>query len=243
MQFKGIDVSHHNGEINWESVRNSEIEFAIIRTGYGMEIPNQKDKEFEHNYSECKRLGIPVGAYHYSYAKSVEAAKKELEFFLKIVSGKQFEYPMFFDIEDVSLNSLDKQTLTDIVIEFCGGLREAGYYAGLYSNPNWLCNMLDFKRLKGFDLWLAKWGSKSDQGFEESMWQYSSRGRINGIAGDVDLDISYKNYPEIIKALGLNGFAAPPKKNCTVTAVKSNLSLSEAKVISTKLRDLGMTVL
>lgn len=243
MQFKGIDVSHHNGEINWKSVKDSEIEFAIIRAGYGIENPNQVDKKFEHNYSECKRLGIPVGAYHYSYARSVEDAKKELEFFLKIVSGKQFEYPMFFDIEDVSLNSLGKQTLTDIVVKFCSGLREAGYYAGLYSNPNWLCNMLDYERLKDYDLWLAQWGPKSDPHFEKSMWQYSSGGRIDGIAGDVDLDISYKNYPEIIKALGLNGFAAPEKKNCTVTAVKSGLSSAEAEVISTKLRDLGMTLL
>lgn len=96
---KGIDVSKHQGKIDWHRVKNSGVDFAILRAGYG-KYDNQKDERFEENYSNAKNAGIKLGAYHYSYAKSVDDAKKEAEIFLKWISGKQFEYPVAFDVEE-----------------------------------------------------------------------------------------------------------------------------------------------
>lgn len=206
MEYKGIDVSKHNGNINWEEVKRSGIEFAILRAGVGRECVKQKDDKFEYNYSECKRVGIPVGAYHYSYARDPADAEKELAFFLKLIGGKKFEYPLCFDIEDKQLNGISKKILTDNVVTFCGGLENAGYYAAVYCNTDWLNNRLEAKRMERFDLWLADWRKTPDTRAKKGMWQYYNKGHIVGIDGDVDLDISYKNYPELIKAKGLNGF-------------------------------------
>lgn len=206
MEYKGIDVSKHNGKIDWESVKKSGIEFAILRAGFGRENAKQKDCCFEYNYSECKRVGIPVGAYHYSYARNPDDAEKELDFFLKLIDGKKFEYPLCFDIEDKQLDGISKKILTDNVVTFCGGLENAGYYAAVYCNTDWLNNRLEAKRLERFDLWLADWRKVPDSRAKKGMWQYYNKGHVVGIDGNVDLDISYKNYPELIKAKGLNGF-------------------------------------
>lgn len=241
MTKKGIDVSHHQDVIDWNKVKAAGIEFALLRACYGIESPKQVDSQFERNYSECKRLGIPVGAYHYSYATSPEGAKRELEFFLKIIKGKTFEYPVMFDIEDKTLMKLPKSVLTENVIAFCGGLEKAGYYAALYSNPDWLTKRLDYARIKRFDLWLADWRKNPSKAFPHGIWQYSETGRVDGINGYVDLDIAYKDYPTIIKKAGLNGFGeAEPRFE--VTAAKSGLESSAADVLSAKLKDLGMLV-
>lgn len=133
-------------------------------------------------------------------------ARSELDFFLKIIDGKQFEYPLYDDVEDAKLDGCSAKTITDNIIAFCEGLEKAGYCAGIYCNTYWLNNRIDFKRLERFELWLADWRKSPDTRAVKGMWQYSSTGRINGIVGDVDLDVAYKNYTEIIKSKGLNGF-------------------------------------
>lgn len=242
VNIKGIDVSRHNGSIDWERVKESGISFAILRAGFGKENPNQIDRQFEKNYSECKRLGIPVGAYHYSYAVTPADARSELEFFLKIIGGKQFEYPLYYDVEDKKLDGCSAKTVTDNIIEFCRGLEKAGYYAGIYCNTYWLNERIERERVEGFDIWLADWRKNPDTRAAKGMWQYSSTGRINGIVGDVDLDIAYKNYPEIIKSRGLNGFGGSSVKY-KITAEKNNVDPTEAGFIETKLRDLNMSVI
>lgn len=242
MQFKGIDVSQHNGVIDWKKVQNAGVEFAILRAGYGVYDPNQIDKCFERNYSECKRLGIPVGAYHYSYAKNPEGAKKELEFFLEIIKGKTFEYPMCFDIEDRSIENLPRDILTDNVITFCKGLEAKGYYSAVYCSTNWIYNILDRSRLKDIDLWLADWREKPDKSIKKGMWQHSRDGKVDGIKGDVDLDYAYKNYPYIIKSSKLNGFGKTGEKSIIVTAEKICSCSAEADVLSVGLERLGMSV-
>lgn len=238
VKFEGIDVSRYNGNVDWEKVKNSGVEFAILRAGFGRENPRQADEQFKRNYDECKRLEIPVGAYHYSYAKNTDDVKKELDFFLKIIGGRQFEYPLCFDIEDESLKKISKKILTDNVIAFCRGLEEKGYYAAVYCNTDWLKNHLEYDRLKDIDLWLAHWGQNPDMRFKKGMWQHSATGCISGIKGDVDLDIAYKNYPEIIKSAGLNNFG----KKYTVTAERSGMDFAEAEALASKLRDLHMSV-
>ena len=157
MNKKGVDVSKWQGRINWHEARNDGVEFAILREGYGKESPNQIDKRFEENYRNAKAVGIPVGVYHYSYADSVEDARKEAQFCLKNITGKQLEYPICFDIEDKEQLKLNNRQRTDICKAFCEEIEKAGYYVMIYCNLNWYKNYLYSEELKKYDLWLAQW--------------------------------------------------------------------------------------
>lgn len=206
MKFKGIDVSKWQGGVNWNEVRKDGTEFAIIREGWGKKSPNQIDKKFRENYENAKAVGISVGAYHYSYADSVDDAKREAEFCLENIQGLKLEYPVCFDIEDKEMLKLSNRKRTDIVKAFCGEIEKAGYYAMFYCNLNWLNNyLIKDELIQKYDLWLAQW-NVGEPGIPCGIWQKSDKGVINGISGNVDIDISYKNYPEIMKAKGLNGF-------------------------------------
>ena len=165
--------------------------------------------------SEQKKIPcLKVGCYYYTLAKNVAEAKGEADVFLSYIKGKQFEYPIYFDIEAPSLQNLGKQVLTDIVLTWCGKVQSAGYYVGIYANPDWFLNRLDLECLKGFDKWLAHWTNspkwKNEFG---GLWQYGLT-RVDGYNGDIDGDYSYRDYEKTIKELGLNGF-----KNATVTVV------------------------
>ena len=202
----GIDVSHHQGLIDWAAVKKAGVQFAILRAGFGREI-SQKDGCFEENYVACKAAGIPVGAYWYSYATDTAAARKEAATCLKAIEGKSFEYPVWFDQEyEPGIKALTDLQRVEIVKAFCNTLEDAGYYTGLYCSRDWLKNYLISDQLKAYDVWVAAYAS--DPGsvpLPYGMWQYSSTGRIQGIAGNVDLDVAYKNYPSIIRKAGLNG--------------------------------------
>ena len=203
--IKGIDISVYQQNIDFSRVKQSGIEFVIIRAGFG-KVANQKDKLFESHYANAKRAGLKVGCYHYTYAKNIQEAEQEADVFLNWIKGKQFEYPIYFDIEDPSLQNLGKQVLTDIVLTWCGKVQSAGYYVGIYANPDWFLTRLDLERLKGFDKWLAHWVSvpKWDNSFG-GLWQYGLT-RVDGYSGEIDGDYSYRDYEKIIKQLGLNGF-------------------------------------
>ena len=203
--MKGIDVSKHQGKIDWKKVKNAGVEFAMIRAGYGR-YDNQKDSQFETNYAGAKAVGIPVGAYHYSYAKTVEQAKKEAKTFLAWIKGKTFEFPVAFDIEDNSQVNLGKQLISDIIRAFCETVEAAGYYVSVYANKDWLVNRIDDDCKKKYDTWLAEWRSgKPSYTGTYGLWQYTSDGSVSGINGRVDMNECYKDYPSIMKANGLNG--------------------------------------
>ena len=207
MEFKGIDVSKWQGNINWNEVKKDGTEFAIIREGYGRKSPNQVDKKFKENYEGAKAAGIPVSCYHYSYADSADDAKREAEFCLENIQGMRFEYPVCFDIEDREMLKLSNRQRTDVVKAFCSEIEKAGYYAMFYCNLNWLNNyLIKDELLPKYDLWLAQWNVAAPA-VSCGIWQKSDKGYINGIRGNVDIDIAYKNYPEIMKQKGLNGFS------------------------------------
>ena len=211
--IKGIDISVYQQSIDFKKVKDSGIEFVIIRGAIG----TRKDTMFESHYSNAKNAGLKVGCYYYTLAKNVAEAKGEADVFLSCIKGKQFEYPIYFDIEDPSLQNLGKQTLTDIVLTWCGKVQSAGYYVGIYANPDWFMNRLDLEKLKGFDKWLAHWVSvpKWDNSFG-GLWQYGLT-RVDGYSGEIDGDYSYRDYEKIIKQLGLNGFRkAENKKSAAV---------------------------
>lgn len=199
---KGIDISFYQGEIDFSKVKNN-VDFIILRAGYGQSA-SQKDHRFETYYNECKKHGIPIGVYWFSYAKTVAAASKEAEACLKVIKGKTFEYPIYFDVEGDALT--DKKTVVACCKEFCGTLEQAGYYAGVYISRSPAQTHLDSSITGRYALWLAEYNSKLNWSGSVGMWQTSSTGKIPGISGNVDTDVCYIDYPSAIKAAGLNGY-------------------------------------
>ena len=202
--ISGIDVSHHQGDIDWKQVKDSGIKFAMIRAGYGTSNPKQIDTKFIQNIEGAKSNGIDVGVYHYSYASSPLDASKEAEFCLDIIKDYKLEYPVAYDIEDTTISKYTKREKTDMVKSFCDKIECSGYYAMFYCNPNWVNNHLYADELFGqYDFWLAHYGVNIPS-IACGIWQKTDTGKIAGIQGNVDLDIAYKDYADIIKTKGLN---------------------------------------
>ncbi|MDE6833920.1 MAG: hypothetical protein K2J39_06735 [Ruminococcus sp.] len=212
----GIDVSEHQGVIDWEKVKKSnKVDFAILRAGYGKEA-SQVDRQFERNYNECKRLNIAVGAYWYSYATTTDEAKQEASVFLKTIAGKSFEYPVAFDIEEKS----GLANASELCQAFCSELEKAGYYTAIYSFKSAFEGKIDSDIKSKYDTFLSHVGvNQTDYSGNYGLWQYSWTGKIDGISSDVDSDYAYKDYPEIIKNAGLNGFSESPAKNSAEVSV------------------------
>ena len=240
----GIDVSKHNGDIDWAKVAQSGVKFAIIRTGFGKEATKQIDPKFEANYKGCKDNGILVGAYHYSYAKTTEEARREAEFCSKIIENKQFEFPIYFDIEDETQQCLSKAACSEMVRAFCGVLESKGYWAGVYSFDSFFQTHLDSTIPKRYAAWVARVENVFPKYVDKPLigiHQYSFKGKIDGISGDVDLDEAFKDYPEMIRSAGKNNLSKASKY--TVTAIQSNLTLDKANDVSAYLQKLGMSVI
>ena len=201
--LKGIDVSYAQGVIDWEKVKASGlVDFAILRAGYGKET-SQVDKQFERNYAACKQLSIPVGVYWYSYATTAAEAEQEANVCLQTIRGKQFEYPVAFDIEEA--RCLPQADALSTV--FCTALENAGYYMAIYTFKSALESNFSAAVKNRYDIFLSHIGvQQTDYAGSYGLWQYSWTGCIPGISGDVDLDYAYKDYPAIIKTAGLNGF-------------------------------------
>ena len=197
MQLSVIDVSEHQGNIDWQKVKNAGIAGAMIRSGYGVKSPSQIDKKFSNNLSGCQKVGIPYGFYHYSYAVSVAEAEQEADFCLEIISGSHPQFPVAFDMEENSQAALGKTTCTDLVIAFCNKIRAAGYISMLYTNLNWANHHIDMARIDaaGIDVWLAQYNVQCDYKGAYTMWQYTSKGVVDGItANTVDMNWCYKDY-------------------------------------------------
>lgn len=191
----GIDVSEHNGNINWEEVRN-HINFAILRLGWiGNKNNHTLDTQFERNYNECKRLGIPVGVYVYNYCLSVETAESGANWTVDKLQGKSLELPVYIDAEDPSEEKLGKRINTDMCIAFNSIIEQSGRWAGVYANRNWFDNFLYKDEIKSrYTTWIATYcaGTNKYEG-EYDMWQNSSNGHINGINGRVDTNYMYRD--------------------------------------------------
>ena len=222
-QYKGIDVSKHNGTIDWAKVKAAGVQFAMLRAGYGR-YDNQKDEQFEANYKGATAAGIPVGAYHYSYATTAEQAKQEAEVFLGWIKGKNLTYPVAFDIEDKKQANLGVSVISDIIRAFCETVEAAGYYVVVYANKDWLTNRIDADCKSRYDIWLAQWTSKPTYTGSYGMWQYTSDGAVDGIAGGVDMNIAYKDYPSVIA--GMDGSSDTTTSTPTDTAKKTNAELA-----------------
>jgi len=204
--MKGIDVSVHNGNIDWNKVKADGIEFAILRAGFGR-LEKQKDEKFEQNYAGAKAAGIPVGAYWYSYAMDEDEARLEADVFLSVIRGKQFEMPVYFDLEEKKQFDLGKEKVSAIMRAFLEKVEKAGYFVGLYGSASSLTTHTADDIKSHYTIWLAHWVDKTNYSGVYGIWQYSEKGHVDGISGNVDLDICYKDFPTIIKGKGLNGWS------------------------------------
>lgn len=188
----GIDVSEHNGTINWDAVKNSgQVDFAILRVGYGDDYSYQDDKQWARNVSECERLGIPYGVYIYSYATSWSQLNSEVSHVKRLLKGHNPSYPVYIDMEDNSTIGLGRNTLTQFAKSFCDQINSAGYTAGVYANLNWWNNYLYASQLDNYERWVAQYNSSCWYEGDYGLWQYSSSGSVPGISGNVDMNYYY----------------------------------------------------
>ena len=185
----GVDVSKHNGNVDWQAVKNAGYgSFAIIRAGYGGDYTNQDDPQFERNVNECEKLGIPYGVYLYSYALNTNDAKGEVNHILRLLKkvGKNFKYGVWFDMEDADgykkkHGMPSNSTLVDICYTFCETVENAGYYVGIYASLSWLNNQLNNSKLDRFDKWVAQWNNTGCTYKKTySIWQNTNNVSIGG---------------------------------------------------------------
>lgn len=191
---RGMDVSYWQGLINWERVKADDIDFAILRCGYVKTLGRpQVDQQWKRNAQECERLDIPYGVYIYSYAKTVEAAKAEADHVINTLKGFSPTYPVYFDLEEKSLESTsNRMLLANMASAFCDKIAAAGYTPGIYANTNWWNNYLTDPVFDQWERWVAQYNSKcSYTRGSYRLWQCSASGKVDGIVGNVDLDLEF----------------------------------------------------
>ena len=197
-EYKGIDVSSWQGKPDWTKVKKSGVEFAILR----IHQKNGPDTSFEHNYKGCKANAILIGGYKYSYALTPAQALEEAEDTLSVLAGRGLDFPVFYDLEWNSQRKLGSAAIKKIAETFLNRIKKAGYKAGIYCNMDWYQKVLT-EKLRKYDLWIARYPADDNGTIQERLrpdigvgWQYSSKGKVSGISGNVDMNVFYKNYTE-----------------------------------------------
>lgn len=194
----GIDVSKWNGTIDWQAVKNSGVNYVIIRCGYRGSSTGAlvEDPKFRANIKGASDAGIKVGIYFFSQAVNRNEAVEEASMVLELIKGYKVSYPVFLDVESSGgrADGIDKNTRTDVIKAFCETIQNSGYTAGVYANKNWLTNKIDAGQLGRYKIWLAQYASAPTYTGRYDMWQYKSTGRVTGISGNVDLNLSYLGY-------------------------------------------------
>lgn len=219
--LKGIDVSKWQGQIDFNAVRRSGVDFVIIQAGYGKSV-TQKDPYFEQNYARAKAAGLKVGAYWFSYALTPNEAAEEARTCAAVIANKQFDFPIYYDLENEPKSKYfpfvtGKTNCSNMVKAFCMELEKLGYFVGLYISRSPLQTHITKEVADRFALWLAEYGSKLNYTGKYGIWQRSSTGRVVGIIGNVDIDEAVIDYSTIIKKGGFNGY---PKQQQTEKPVE-----------------------
>ena len=202
----GIDISSHQGKLDFSKLKN-EVDFIILRAAWG----TNTDSRFEEYYNECIKYNIPVGAYLYSYSLDVETSFEEANYMVNLIKGKVFDYPIYIDMEDgdnykYNNGMPSNEILTKICNNFCDILENNGYYVGVYASQSWFDKKLNITK---YDKWIANWGTNDGTVQKDlsnlcGMYQYTSKKKI--LDRKLDGDISYKDYPKIMKDKKLNGY-------------------------------------
>ena len=219
---KGIDISKHQGNIDFNAVKKSGIDFVIIQAGFGRTV-SQKDPFYEQNYKNAKAAGLDVGAYWYSYAVSESDASLEAKACMQAITGKQFEYPIYIDLEESFQFEKGAAFCSAVTRTFCSTLNAAGYYSGLYISRSPLQSYIADDIKNKYPLWIAEYNSRLNYSGKYGIWQYSDTGSVNGVGGYVDMDIAYIDYPDIIRNNGYNGYNKPTKS----TSKKSSAEIAK----------------
>ena len=195
--LKVIDVSVHQGKIDWSVVKN-HVDGVIIRCGYGSDYTKQDDKRFKENVEGCIKYNIPFGVYLYSYAKDINAAKSEAKHVLRLLEPykDKLSYPVYYDLEEAGTEA----GAVERAIVFGDIIEKAGYWCGIYANQYWWRTFLK-DGLNRFTKWVAKYSSNEPSGISGTydIWQYSSTGSVKGIEGNVDMNICYRDFPALIR--------------------------------------------
>ena len=201
--LQGIDVSSHQGEIDWQAVADSGVRFAVIRAGfrgYGQEGRLVEDSRFQENIAGALAAGLDVGVYFFSQAVTVEEAREELALTLELIAPYEITYPVVFDWErmpadrDARTHEVTGETLTAIAVAFCQGVEAAGYTPAVYANQNLAYLTLDLSQLKAWPFWLAHYSDTPTFYYRYDLWQYSHTGTVPGIQGNVDLDLAFRDF-------------------------------------------------
>lgn len=200
----GIDVSQYQGVIDWEKVKN-HIDFAILRCGYGQDIPGQDDPTFKRNADECTRLGIPFGVYLYSYAQNERDALSEARHVMRLIADYKMEYPIYLDLEDPRVGRLTNEQIERNCRVWADELQRHQYFPGFYASYYWWTAKLTGAFFKRYTRWVARYAEElGAEGFD--MWQYTDKGFVEGINAPVDRNYAYRDFPAEIKAGGFNNF-------------------------------------
>lgn len=221
MKIYGIDVSHHQGTINWQQTASelrrvnggSSPGFALLRAGYSARHGKGglwTDGQFLANIQGCEKNGVPMGVYFYCYDQSAAAARLTAQQVVKMLDGHKWDYPIYYDVEYEPFNkSCGKATNTAIIKAALEVLEAAGYYAAVYCSRDFFLNYTNLAALSGFDKWEAAYTARDTAAVKNGLWQYSSKNalKIAGFGNSLDCDVSYKDYPAIMRQAGLNGYA------------------------------------
>ncbi|MDD3429437.1 MAG: glycoside hydrolase family 25 protein [Oscillospiraceae bacterium] len=210
MSYYGIDVSEFQGNISWQEVAQEKITFCFVRTGYcendGTVV---EDAYFTQNVEGSTAVGISTGLYLFSYATTPQAARTAAKEFLELAEEYRLTMPLVLDMEDEdTYGALGVQQNTDIAAAFLDEIEEGGYYAMLYTNADFAEEYLDMSQLSAYDFWVADYADSVSYTGSYGIWQYTDSDTVSGISTEVDGDIAYKNYPNIIKNAGLNALSA-----------------------------------
>ena len=242
----GIDVSTHNGAVDWEKVKKAGVQFAIVRAGFG-NTASQQDARFESHMKGAMSAGLPVGVYWFQYARSEEEAREEAKACLQVIGPYKegITLPVFSDYEYDSDEYAQKNGITptrafrtSCIRAFCEEIEKAGYTPGVYTNPDFVKNRLNWEDLKEYDLWLAAYTQEKPD-YDCAIWQYTSEGTVDGVTGNVDRNLCYKEYggrtdagvPDVTyRVRGQAGKWYPAVKNLTDYAGKAGDAVTDVAV-------------
>ena len=209
MEKKILDVSRYHEKIDWDAVKASGLVNGVMlkTVSTNRRLSSRPDglyidPYFERNYAECQRVGLPVGVYYYTYARTPEQADAELSLLRQALAGKTLGRPAAVDVEDNRIKPLAAKELTALVARAADAIEAMGLYAMVYTYTSYANTELDMDELSAYDLWLADYRGKRPAR-KHGMWQYTSKGSVPGISGGVDLSWAFKDYPAIIQRAGL----------------------------------------
>lgn len=212
-EWQGIDVSRYQGAIDWKRVKAAGKQFAFIRLGYcDNDGRIELDPTFKQNMKEAEAAGIAPGVYLYSYANTTEAAQRAAEDTISLIASERVTYPVVLDLEDALYRGLSNEENTAIAKAYLSEIEAQKYYAMLYTNTAFAREHLNMPELSRFDLWISDWRGSVGYPGSYGIWQYTNKGRVDGIGTDVDLDVSYRDYVRIIQNAGLNHLSEQPER-------------------------------